>query len=75
MAVRGADLFRPAADGHRQAANQTNSIRGCSMSFREMVGVEVFSRGTSELLGATRALKQGKCLGFLVDQDGGPGGA
>ena len=43
--------------------------------FREMVGVEVFSRGTSELLGATRALKQGKCLGFLVDQDGGPGGA
>jgi len=43
--------------------------------FREMVGVEVFSRGTSELMGATRALKKGKCLGFLVDQDGGPGGA
>jgi len=43
--------------------------------FRAMVGVEIFSRGTSELLGATRALKKGKCLGFLVDQDGGPGGA
>ena len=43
--------------------------------FRAMVGVEIFSRGTSELLGAARALKQGKCLGFLVDQDGGPAGA
>ncbi len=42
--------------------------------YREMVGVEIFSRGTSELMGATRALKKGKCLGFLVDQDGGPGG-
>lgn len=42
--------------------------------YREMVGVEIFSRGTSELIGATRALKKGKCLGFLVDQDGGPGG-
>lgn len=43
--------------------------------YREMVGVEVFSRGTSELLAAARALKKGKILGFLADQDAGPGGA
>ena len=42
---------------------------------RKMVGVEVFSRGTSELLAAGRALKGGKILGFLMDQDAGPGGA
>lgn len=43
--------------------------------FREMVGVEVFSRGTTELVGAAKALKKGKTLGFLADQDAGPGGA
>ncbi len=43
--------------------------------YRELVGVEVFARGTSELLAAARALKKGKVLGFLVDQDAGPGGA
>ena len=32
-------------------------------------------RGTSELLAAGRALKNGKILGFLADQDAGPGGA
>ena len=42
---------------------------------RAMVGVEIFSRGTSELLAAGRALKSGKILGFLADQDAGPGGA
>ena len=42
---------------------------------RAMVGVEIFSRGTSELLAAGRALKGGKLLGFLMDQDAGPGGA
>lgn len=42
---------------------------------RAMVGVEVFSRGTSELLAAGRALKKNKILGFLMDQDAGPGGA
>ena len=36
--------------------------------------VEIFSRGTSELLAAARALKSGKILGFLADQDAGPGG-
>lgn len=42
---------------------------------RATVGVEIFSRGTSELLAAGRALKAGKILGFLADQDAGPGGA
>ena len=42
---------------------------------RAMVHVEIFSRGTSELLAAGRALKKGKILGFLMDQDAGPGGA
>ncbi len=42
---------------------------------RATIGMEVFSRGSSELLAAARALKAGKLLGFLADQDGGPGGA
>ena len=42
---------------------------------RATIRVEIFSRGTSELLAAGRALKKGKILGFLADQDAGPGGA
>ena len=42
---------------------------------RKTIDVEIFSRGTSELLSAAKALKKGKILGFLADQDGGPGGA
>ncbi|MFC2637761.1 MAG: lysophospholipid acyltransferase family protein [Mitsuokella sp.] len=42
---------------------------------RKTIHVAIFSRGTSELLAAARALKSGKILGFLADQDGGPGGA
>ncbi|WP_378950911.1 lysophospholipid acyltransferase family protein [Pelosinus sp. sgz500959] len=42
--------------------------------YREMVGIEIFARGTSEILGAARALKQGKILGLLADQDAGPNG-
>ena len=42
---------------------------------RATIHVEIFSRGTSELLAAARALRQGKILGFLADQDAGPGGA
>lgn len=42
---------------------------------RAMIHVEIFSRGTSELLAAGRALRKGKILGFLADQDGGFGGA
>lgn len=42
--------------------------------YREKTGVEVFSRGTSEMIKAARALKKGKVLGFLADQDGGKEG-
>ncbi len=42
---------------------------------RATIHVEIFSRGTSELIAAARALKRGRLLGFLADQDGGPGGA
>ena len=42
---------------------------------RARINVEIFSRGTSELLLAAKALKKGKILGFLADQDAGPGGA
>ena len=42
---------------------------------RSRINVEIFSRGTSELLSAAKALKKGKILGFLADQDAGPGGA
>lgn len=41
---------------------------------REMSGMEIFSRGTSELINAARALKQGKILGLVADQDAGPKG-
>ena len=39
---------------------------------RKTINVEIFSRGTSELLAAARALRHGKILGFLADQDAGP---
>lgn len=42
---------------------------------RSKINMEIFSRGTSELLMAAKALKSGKILGFLADQDAGPGGA
>ena len=42
---------------------------------RSKINVEIFSRGTSELLSAAKALKKGKILVFLADQDAGPGGA
>ena len=42
---------------------------------RATINVEIFNRGTSEMLAAGRALKKGKILGFLADQDAGPGGA
>lgn len=42
--------------------------------YRAMTGVEVFNRGTSEIVKAARALKKNKVLGFLADQDGGSEG-
>lgn len=42
--------------------------------YRKMVGVEVYTRGTTELISAARALKLGKFIGLLADQDAGPQG-
>lgn len=41
---------------------------------REMVGIEIFARGTTEMIGAARALKKGKILALVADQDAGPDG-
>ena len=38
---------------------------------RKGVGQEIFSRGTSEILGCARAMKKGRMLGLIADQDGG----
>lgn len=38
---------------------------------RRGVGQEIFSRGTSEILGCARAMKKGRMLGLIADQDGG----
>lgn len=43
--------------------------------YRELAGIEIFTRGTTELVAAAKALKKGKALGFLADQDGGEHGA
>lgn len=42
--------------------------------YREMAGIKIFSRGTTELISTARALKQGNCLGLFADQDAGPNG-
>jgi KDO2-lipid IV(A) lauroyltransferase len=42
--------------------------------YRQLVGIEIFARGTTELVSAARALKKGKILGFLADQDAGTSG-
>lgn len=39
--------------------------------YREMVGIETFASGTNDIIGAARAMKKGKMLGFLADQDAG----
>ena len=58
-------IKRQPNDQHTQILNE----------YREMVGLEVFARGTTELVGAAKALKKGKILAFLADQDAGEGGA
>lgn len=42
--------------------------------YRQMVGIEIFARGTAEMIAAAKALKHGKILGFLADQDAGESG-
>jgi KDO2-lipid IV(A) lauroyltransferase len=41
---------------------------------RVKVGMEIFSRGTTEIVAAAKAMKRGKVIGFLADQDGGKNG-
>lgn len=41
---------------------------------RQQAGIEVFTRGTTELVAAAKALKRGKVLGFFSDQDAGVNG-
>ena len=41
---------------------------------RQRAGIEIFSRGTTEVIGAARALKQGKIVALLADQDAGTQG-
>lgn len=41
---------------------------------RTGVGQEIFARGTTEILGCARAMKKGRMLGLIADQDGGYGG-
>ena len=42
--------------------------------YRQQVGIEIFARGTTELIGAAKAMKAGKILAFLADQDAGKDG-
>ena len=42
--------------------------------YRQKVGMEIFARGTTELIAAAKSLKKGKVLGFLADQDAGYNG-
>ncbi len=41
---------------------------------RRGVGQEIFARGTKEILGCVRAMKKGRMLGLIADQDGGYNG-
>ena len=41
------------------------------MKVGEVSRQEIFARGTSEILGCARAMKKGRMLGLIADQDGG----
>ena len=41
---------------------------------RQLFGIEIFSSGTSEVVGAAKALKKGKMLAFFADGDAGRDG-
>ena len=54
---------------------QPNQVYSDFMNeLRKGVGQEIFSRGTSEILGCARAMKKGRMLGLIADQDGGEDG-
>lgn len=51
---------------------QPNQVYSDFMNeLRRGAGQEIFARGTSEILGCARAMKRGRMLGLIADQDGG----
>lgn len=42
--------------------------------YRQMTGIETFLSGTNDIIAAARAMKKGKLVGFIADQDGDVGG-
>lgn len=55
----------------RQESGQVTSFLN---EYRQRSGIEIFAKGTSEMIGAARALKQKKILGLVADQDAGVDG-
>ncbi len=55
----------------RQPNDQVTRILN---EFRTLAGLDVFHSGGSELIGAARAMKSKKILGFVADKDGGVDG-
>ena len=70
-ATLGLEKFPIAGVAKSQPNDQHTRILN---EFRQMTGMELFLRGTSEMINAARALKQGKILGLVADQDAGPTG-
>jgi hypothetical protein len=58
---------------HRQTPAQRPHTRIIN-EFRELVGIEIFSRGHHRARAAAKALKNGRVLGFFSDQDAGKSG-
>lgn len=51
---------------------QPNKMYSVFMNeLRRGAGIEIFTRGTAEIFGCARALKKGRILGLIADQDGG----
>lgn len=42
--------------------------------YRHMTGIKIFTRGTTEIVSAAKAIKEGRQVAFLADQDAGPQG-
>ncbi len=54
---------------------QPNRVYSTFMNeLRRGAGQEIFSRGTGEIIGCARAMKKGRMLGLIADQDGGYNG-
>jgi len=65
------EKFPIAGVAKRQPNDQHTRILN---EYRQRVGIELFIRGTSEMINAARAIKQGRMLGLVADQDAGPKG-